>query len=277
MGDNTMEKIYQRLISLKNKLEPWLTGTTAKICYGLFAIITIAFLWAFLFTTSISDIAGQQLTAIKRDNLEKAYAYTSSAFQEHTSFEQFKTFVDSYPVLKNFQRVRFIEKRVDDGAGYLYGKLIAKDGSKSTIEFQLMKYHHEWKIQALRLAPASEEGDDPIADKSGASIHSIFINDTADAQGYTQQGKKTVDKNAATIYATVQVIAPFTGIDASAILTNVASGSKIGPSTGEITKAGNVLKAFSFTRDQNKWPAGEYEVEISLSTGAKKVVRFEVR
>ena len=252
-------------------------GKTAKLAIGVIALMVFITLIMYLFTTSISDVAKQHLTAIQRDNLEKAYSMTSSDFQAHTSFAQFKAFVDGYPILKNYTRVRFSQKRIDDGSGYLYGKLEDKDSVKDSIEFQFIKNSGEWKIEALRLAPASSEDDEPVSDASGASIHNVFINDMANEEGYTEQGKSSITKTAPVIYVTVQVIAPTTGINVSATLMNISSGSKIGPSGGEITKAGNVLKAFSFTRDKQLWPTGKYQIEISLSTGASKVVRFLVK
>ena len=247
----------------------------AKIAVGILVIIVAAFVLSFLFTQGISDVAKNQLRALKNDDIESAYALTSTAFQADTSLDKFKEFVSKYPILKEFKRIRFVEKRVDDGTGYLNGQLIGEDGSKTKIEFQLTKEDKVWKIQAIRLSLGSIE-DVANVDKSGAAIHQIFINDVADANGYTEEGKKTLSRKAEKIFVTVQVSTPSPGINVYASLIYLPGGGKIGPSSGEITKSGNVLKAFSFTRDSNYWPKGEYEIDVSLSTGATKSIKFTV-
>ena len=60
-------------------------------------------------------------------------------------------------------------------------------------------------------------------------------------------------------------------------LVYVTGGGKIGPVSNDITKTGNVLKAFSFTNVKDVWPTGEYKVTATLSNGATKTVVFQVR
>jgi hypothetical protein len=253
-----------------------LKGKAAKVVLGVIGFMIIVTLLSYGFHKSISGVARLQLIDIRDNRLEEAYNMTSTAFQDQTSLAAFQSFVDHYPILTTFKKMQFIETRMDGDDGYLYGKLEDSEGTKSTIEFQFVKEDREWKIKALRLAPAGSEEDEPVADKTGASIHSIFVNDTANAKGYTEKGKTSIPKTAPTIFVTVQIIAPTADISASATLIESSSDSRIGPSTGEINKTGNVLKAFSFTRDKNLWPTGEYQVEISLSTGAKKMAKFSV-
>jgi hypothetical protein len=245
-----------------------------KITLAVVVFIIAALAFGVLFTESLADIAKTQLKAIKNGDIESAYAMTSSAFQEETSLDQFRSFVSKFPILSTYKSIHLTEERIDDGMGYLIGKLVGPDGNETTIEFQLAKAGRQWKIQAIRLSLGPDQSS---ADSAGAAIQQIFVNDTADKNGYTQETKESLSRSAKKIYATIQISTPTPGITVYATLTYLPTNGKIGPSSGDISKSGNLLKAFSFTRDQNLWPVGEYQVDATLSTGATGSIRFAVK
>jgi hypothetical protein len=150
------------------------------------------------------------------------------------------------------------------------------------IEFQLVKEDNKWKIQALRLTKMNAEENTVqqstttmTTDNSNTMIHNILVNDKADKHGYTTGSKATLSKAAPKIFATIEIIAPKGHGQVEALLLQ-PDGSKIGPSTGKITKSGKIMKAFAFTRAQDQWPAGEYTLTVTTSSGVTKSVSFIV-
>lgn len=256
-------------------------GKALKIILGILVVIVIAIAAALYFTRGIADIARDQLQAIRAGDMQKAYSMTSKAFQQVTSFDDFKVFVDKYDVLKNNKDATFAERKVENREGYLKGTLEAKDGSRTGVEYLLVKEDDQWKIQAIRLAPAGALTDGAsektVTDSGGGAVHAILINDVADKEGYVESVKSTIPSSTQKIFATAQLVIPTKGIDIEASLTHLPTGGKIGPIKSTISQTGDLLKAFSFTRGPDVWPVGKYEVTVSLSTGAKKTIKFEVK
>ncbi|EKD71761.1 MAG: hypothetical protein ACD_46C00103G0002 [uncultured bacterium] len=262
-------------------------GKAMKIILGILGAIVLIIILAMYFTQGIADTARNQIQAIRDGDIDKAYSMTSKAFQQVTSLETFKSFINNYPVLKKNKDISFNERKIEGSFGYLSGTIEGQDGSKMMIEYQLVKENDEWKIQAMKLSTAGPMTSDTLntsansttnlsVDNSGASIHGVLINDKSDRSGYVETDKTTLSKFSPRIYATAQVAAAETGIKIMATLVHTATGEKIGPSVNTITKKGNVLKAFSFSRGRALWPVGEYQIIITLSSGASKTVKVNV-
>ena len=259
-------------------------GKAMKIILGiLVAIVLIVFL-ALFFTRGLPDAAREQLSAIKSGDTAVAYSMTSKAFQQESSMDDFKKFIDKYPVLHDYKDITFTERKIENGLGYLNGTIEGTDGSKMQIEYQLVKENDKWKIQAIRisdvgLSSSAEDTQSPFQaanDRSGIVLHDVLINDLADEEGYVSDTKSTLSKSAPKIFATVQVVAPNGKGKVETILVQ-SNGERIGPTMGEITKKGNIMKAFSFTRTTEKWPPGKYSIIVNLSSGESKVVNFQVK
>lgn len=260
----------------QRKRTPLKLNKGMKVGIGIVLFLLAALLFGTLFTDRLSGVVKQELSVIRSGDIDKAYTMTSDAFQAETSIERFRAFVDTYPILTHYKKFRIVDERLNDGQGYLIGQLVDENSQTTTIEFQLAKIDRSWKIQAIRL---SLDLDNSLStpDKSGAIIQDIYVNDVANPDGYTSEGKAVLSKNAKKIFATIQITTPQDGITVYATLTYLPTNAKIGPSSGEITRPGNILKAFSFTRDNNLWPVGQYQIDVNLSSGAKKSVRFIIQ
>src|SRR5579862_9865178 len=90
----------------------FLTHKTLKIILGIVIIIIVAAIFGSLFTESATDVVRLELKTIQANNLDKAYALTTDAFQLHTSLDQFKGFIEKYPALKGYKTIHVDEKRV---------------------------------------------------------------------------------------------------------------------------------------------------------------------
>ena len=251
-----------------------------KILLGLGGFIIVVFLLAMMMTAGIADSARAQLKAINKGDYVTAYALTSKAFQQSTSLEDFKTFIPSYPVLGTNKGFSINSRETNGDQGKIIGMLEAMDGRKMNVEYQFMKEGNDWKILSINLtSPGSGTIDTSSTqkDSSGAEIPEIMISDIADKDGYVENPKPYVPSGALKIFATVQLINPKEGSAVSATLIHPETGSKVGPVSAVVDKTGNILKAFSFTRENNEWPKGEYMIEATLATGAVKKVSFTVR
>ena len=253
---------------------------TTKIIIASVVVIAIILSVFYMMSHSITSVVHEQLADIKRNELDKAYNMTSQEFQKATTFNDFKNYVNQYSVFNQNQSLIITDKKVENGIGYLSGTIVSEDGNEMKIEYQLVKESSGWKIQGMRLSPLDmlpgTDTKEVAKDDSGASIFKVLINDKADKDGYVQKDQTTIPKKALKIYATFYIVAPKAGIKLKTILVHVSDGAGIGPITGDITKSGNVMKAFTFTRTEKSWPTGKYEIRAMLSTGATKVASFTV-
>lgn len=126
-------------------------GKALKIILSIIAILLIIIILIFYFTSNLSRNAHMQLDDIKQGNLEAAYNMTSSDFQKEIPLDTFKTLISDYPILKDYKKVKFTERKIENGLGYVAGTIEAPDGSIMKIEYQFIKEDGQWKIQAFRL------------------------------------------------------------------------------------------------------------------------------
>lgn len=124
-----------------------------KIILSILAVVVVLIALLFYFTSGLTGTANEQLASLKSGNIETAYSMTSKDFQNATSLNKFKIFVEQNPVLKNYKSVSFTDRKVETGSGYLGGTIENADGVKTKIEYQLVKEGDKWKIQAMQLSP----------------------------------------------------------------------------------------------------------------------------
>ncbi|MCF6344734.1 MAG: DUF4864 domain-containing protein [Devosiaceae bacterium] len=113
----------------------------------IIVIVTIA-MWA---TSGLMDPINRHLDALKAGNMEAAYAETSRAFIQNTTFEQYGAFVKSYPILTNFTEKNFSSRSVENNIGKVEGTLTDPEGTVVPISFQLVKENDIWVILGLNL------------------------------------------------------------------------------------------------------------------------------
>lgn len=120
---------------------------------SLIAILALVGVTAgILFTESWVDVVDHQLEAIRQYDIPKAYsAYTSKDFQSATSLDQFRNFIEAYPVFLNNQSAHFSQRSIDKNIGTLRGNLTSNDHVNTPIEYKLIKEDDKWKILSIRL------------------------------------------------------------------------------------------------------------------------------
>lgn len=253
-------------------------GMVSKNILAILAIIAVLGIYL-LFSggSKLSPVIEEQFKAIQAGDMAKAYSFMSTPFQQQTTQDAFNTFIGGYPTLQQSSSFSITDSKTVKDEGAATAVVTSADGHKMQIDYQLAKDNKEWRIQGIRIAPLGSDEVKIAADNTGSTIEAIVISDEADPDGYVTKGKPTVNKLAAKIYATVQIKAPKAGGKVEATVTQMSNGAKIGPSVDDITKTGNLLKAFAFTRVTNAWAEGDYTVTVKLSSGDTKTMKFQVK
>lgn len=117
------------------------------VFYGFFISV---FTTMILATNTLVEVAENQLNALRKGNLDKAYAYTSTDFQHETTLENFREFVEHYQLDTN-ENASFTNRAITVGDGELKGTLRLKDGTMYSIEYHLKEENNQWKIQGIEL------------------------------------------------------------------------------------------------------------------------------
>ena len=260
--------------------------TLVKILKGIVIFVVIVIVLAFLLTQGIADTAKSQLRAIRNGDIAKAYSYTSKTFQQITSFEDFKKFIETHEALKNNDDINFLSRETKNNTGLLVGELKSKDGKKTAISYKLIKEDGDWKIESIKfdlnnkdvsVTPSSATSTVVESQTTESKINDILVNDTADNDGYVEVHKSSLKEKPAKIYVTVQVVQAQAGTSAFVEMTYVSTGQKVGPLENKIDKSGNISEPFSFTSNGGAWISGKYKIKATLSSGDSKEVEFSVK
>lgn len=122
-----------------------------SIFAGFIVLISIFIIFILMLVSGLSGVAQDQLAAIRAGDYAKAYTYTSVEFQKSVSQNDFKNYINSYPVLKNNVSASFSRKEIQNNNGTLIGTITSKDGAVIPIEIHLIKENDIWKILSIHL------------------------------------------------------------------------------------------------------------------------------
>jgi hypothetical protein len=141
---------------------------------GVFVVLLLALV--FYLTSGLTGIVHKQLNALHHDDIAKAYSYTSKDFQSVTTIEDFQTFVEQFPSLKDNKSATFTEREIKNNVGVLKGTLTSKDGIENAVEYQLIKEDGKWRILGISMRPAGakveiKRSEESNANNSSASEH----------------------------------------------------------------------------------------------------------
>lgn len=110
------------------------------------------------------QMVNDQLSALRHNDIDRAYSYCSLAFQKSTSKEDFMKMVEDYPVLKNAKEFSSSDRSKNvGGLTILKGTITGEDGSRLPAEYQLVRENEKWKIQSVKLTPAGMSVENPAA------------------------------------------------------------------------------------------------------------------
>ncbi len=268
-----------------------------KILIGLALFVIVIFVIAIVATQGISDVAKNQLDALRKEDYIKAYAYTSVDFQKATSLDDFKKFVASYPSLRNNESSSFSTREIVNNEGTLQGTLNSRDGATTPVEYKFVKEKGEWKILSMQLKTtgasvneekpktATEEKKEPTkepektvttATTGNGKIFKVLANVSTNSQGIVETNKTSYTPSVEEIFVSAYVESAEKGSKASAELEYTDSGATVGPATNTFSRDGDVITNFSFTKPTKGWPKGNYKLKVFLSNGDTKETAFQV-
>jgi len=111
-----------------------------------------------LFTESLLNFPQKQLSALRENEIETAYQdFTSAHFKASISLEQFRHFVETYPILVTNHSALFPQRSIAGDITILKGKLLADDQSTTTIEYRLIKEEGKWKILSINFPKSQSQ------------------------------------------------------------------------------------------------------------------------
>ena len=107
--------------------------------------------YIFQLTSDPLKVVNEQLTALREDDLEKAYSYCSTGFKQITNYDNFGSFVRGNPHLQNSKEFKSYNRSIEQGVAKLKGKLVDMQGSTVEAEYHLVKEGRGWKVQYIDL------------------------------------------------------------------------------------------------------------------------------
>lgn len=143
------------VVSGRRKMPVWF-----QLLTGLALIALVAVTAGILFTEKFVDVVDHQLEALQEGKIEEAYqSYTSKDFQNTTSFEEFKRFVERYPFFLHNHSASFPKRTLEQSLGFsetltrglIRGTLTSEDRVQTAVEYRLIKENNKWKILSIRL------------------------------------------------------------------------------------------------------------------------------
>jgi ABC-type transporter MlaC component len=132
---------------IKKRMPLWF-----KILSILVVLALVGVTAGILFTERLVDVVDNQLEALRKNEMTKAYYnYTSQEFQQAISLEEFEEFVNEHPDFANNLSVNFTQRSIKDHVATLKGHLTSKNHENTPIEYQLTKENGKWKISNIQL------------------------------------------------------------------------------------------------------------------------------
>lgn len=259
------------------------------VAVGVFIIGIASIIALAIFATKgIAETAEQQLAALRAGDLAKAYSYTSQEFQNATSLEKFKDFVNTVLALKDNESSSFSNRKIEEDTGILEGTLKSKDGAVTPVIYQMVKEKDQWKILNIQVTPPGgsivrQDGQSqatttiqaPVTQASSTLVD-IKLNDRLNKDGYVDEHKTAFKTGTEQIQASAYIQKALQDMTVQATLVFVKTGDKVGPATNQIDTQGDVISSFSFTKPTKGWPAGDYQLTVKLSTGDMKTADFKI-
>ena len=115
--------------------------------------------YVFQITGDPLKVVNQQLTAIRENDLEKAYSLCSEGFKKITNYQNFQSFVQSNSQFKDSKEFTSYNRSIEQGVAKLKGNLVTTGGSTTPAEYHLVKEGRSWKVQYIDLGAAGTAQD----------------------------------------------------------------------------------------------------------------------
>lgn len=220
---------------------------------------------------SISKLIKDQMSEIQKGDFSKAYyAYTSQGFQESSSFDDFKKFLNDHPLFSKSAEIKV--NRVENGEDVTKVYVDLKNGSENELEYRLVQEQGKWKILSLQLVDRETTKEKTYAeDKSSGEmkISKALIGTKTDLNGWVTDPTDKLPAGSQKITLNLWLDNAKKGDTVTVELYHEDSKSSVTPVSTQIPETGEAVATFVFTPPTQGWPPGKYIFKVSSSTGIK--------
>lgn len=149
---------------------PKITMVIGIALLSLLTLVSLIIASVFFATSGLTDAAREQLTALRQQDYEKAYSYTSNEFKKSASLEDFIKFVNDYPALSDNKNATFTNRSIDAaGTGVISGTLESSDGTTIPVTYMLVKENDQWKILNIDVKHTKAGVNETDSNNSGSN------------------------------------------------------------------------------------------------------------
>ena len=264
------------------KVGCWIAGClTALIIFVLFivAIVSLAF-WA---TSGPIKVVEEQLVYLRNNDLEGAYRLNSGDFQKATSLPRFRQFVAAYPSLAQNHQANFSSRKVENGIGYIEGSLTAVDGSRTPVQYQLVKENDQWKILYIEMAPTGLDSvaaaKQPVPQQASwpgnTVIERVEVGTSRAPNGSIINPSIRFSEGTGEIKVSAYVSGARKDQQISAVW--YFSGEKItDPVENLMDEDGDFISQFSISPPNNGWPSGRYKIVLFIDGQESEEIEYTI-
>lgn len=231
---------------------------------------------------SVRKPISEFLDKLKENQSFAAYKMTSTAFQNATDYEHFKSKISELPILQHFIKYSWGENYVDKGTGYADVVLEEHGGTYLHLKFILGIENDEWRIWtfALGALPGKKEtiSEDEGAgvDMRGLSLESLQVGTAVTDGGVIANAGTEFTSPPGPMYINLNVVAGVEGTRIEIRVERVDQHIVIPPLSTTLAKDGDTFLSFALSPPSSGWPPGEYRVRVKASTGAYTQTLFKI-
>jgi len=152
-----------------------------KILAAIVGVIVLAVAAALFLTRGVADAADDFFASVEDDALPAAYSMLSQAFRAGTSQAELERFLDQQG-MRTVVETRWSSRRVENGQGFLEGRLITATDGEIPVSIHLVQEQDEWRIHRIERPAAglvetsarpslpTDEGARRLADETARSF-----------------------------------------------------------------------------------------------------------
>lgn len=122
----------------------------------------------FFNSEDLMNVASNQLEAIKKNEIEKAYKdFTTLSFREATPLSDFQKFINTYKVFSQNKSAYFYKLSFNNNIAILNAELSSTSGEKREVEYYLAREDNAWKILQIHIL---EKGHESLTNHSSTTV-----------------------------------------------------------------------------------------------------------
>lgn len=220
------------------------------------------------------------LSALRANDMAKAYQYTSKEFQYANSQTDFDLFFSKHPAFAQSQASRFEKEVFNNAIATFSGQLILPQNKVMPVEFDLVQEDGHWKILHIYALPAAnaslEKAEAPFSASRQMEFVNLVLGTKVDDDGNILNPATTFKQESGDLYATLTIRNGTADAQISLLLRHIDSGSALKPVTAALNDNGDNTLTFVFSPPPKGWPKGSYQLRVTSSSGAFKNFTFTV-